>query len=315
MLSINDLTARQRLPLHIKMKMSEAKIAEYYTAHAGKIDIAFSGGLDSLVLAHLARQRYPDIPLVFSNTGQEYPEITDFVKAIPDIEIVRPVHSYKWVLEHHGYPVVSKAVSIAISRYRTAKDDVQRNLRLHGGINPSSGKLQRIGVIPKKYHYLIDAPFKISDKCCDVLKKNPMKKYAKETGRSPMTGELAEDSNSRKMQYLEHGCNFYGATHKSTPLGFWTHQDILAYIKKFNVPYCEIYGDIIFDEKIHGFRTTGEQHTGCFDCMFGANKESEENPDGNNRFTRMRCTHPDRHHICINVYGQGKVLDFMGVRY
>lgn len=178
------------------------------------------------------------------------------------------------------------------------------------GINPTSGKMQRIGVIPKKYHYLINAPFKISDKCCDILKKNPFKKYSKETGRVPITGEMAEDSNARKMKYLENGCNFYGKAHKSTPLGFWTNHDILVYIKSLQVPYCkDHYGDIVFlDGKL---QTTKEKHSGCGGCMFGVNFED---PD-DNRFTRMRKEDPIRHRFYIEGHDQGKVLDFMGIKY
>ena len=263
-----------------------------------------------MVLLHLARTLYPNIPAVFCNTGMEYPEIVEFVETIPNVTVIRPRHGYKWAVDNYGYPVISKATSIAISRYRTATDDIQRNLRLYGGINPTSGKMQKTGVIPRKYHYLINAPFKISDKCCEILKKQPLHQYSKEHQSAPMTGEMAADSNMRKMKYLKQGCNFFGKEHKSTPLGFWTQQDILAYILLYRVPYCKIYGRIEFDRD-KGLFTTGEHHTGCYGCMFGVHLEDPEN----NRFIRMKQTHPAQHNICINVFGQKKVLDFMKVKY
>lgn len=310
-MEVYELLQMQSLPLHLKIHKTCARIQEWYDSHDGNIYVAFSGGLDSTVLADITQRLYPNVPLVFSNTGMEYPEIVAFVSTKPNVTVIKPDHGYKWAVEYYGYPVISKATSVAISRYRTAKTDEQRDLRLHGGINPTSGKLQRMGVVPKKYQYLLQAPFKISDKCCEVLKKRPFKKYNKETGRVPMTGELAEESNTRKMQYLDHGCNFYGKAHKSTPMGFWTHQDVLAYILAFNVPYCSIYGDIIYDPFDKKLKTTGERQTGCYGCMFGVHLEDPEN----NRFTRMKQTHPERHNVCINGFGQGKVLDFMKIKY
>ena len=46
----------------------------------GQVYISFSGGKDSTVLLHIARQIYPEIEAVFVNTGLEYPEIQKFVK-------------------------------------------------------------------------------------------------------------------------------------------------------------------------------------------------------------------------------------------
>jgi len=125
-----------------------------------------------------------------------------------------------------------------------------------------------------------------------------------------MTGEMAFDSMARRMHYLSHGCNFYGKIHKSTPMGFWTDQDILEYIQLHKLPHCEIYGNIIRgdDGKL---KTTGEKHTGCAGCMYAIHFE----PKDNNRFTRMKIKDPVRHDIFINKYGQGKILDFMGIKY
>jgi 3'-phosphoadenosine 5'-phosphosulfate sulfotransferase (PAPS reductase)/FAD synthetase len=276
------------------------------------ISVSLSGGVDSIALADMTRRLYPNVPRVYSNTGNEIPEIVKFVRTLPDVTIVRPKHGICWVFRRHGFPVVSKAVSTAISRYRTAKDDVQRRLRLYGGLNPNTGKMQKMGVIPRKWHYLIDAPFKISDECCHVLKKEPLSRYAKETGRAPMTGEMAEDSNKRKMDYLARGCNYFGKTQeKSTPMGFWTRQDVLAYILVFNVKYCkEVYGDIIYNPKTGLLETTGEQRTGCFCCMFGVHLE--EHP---NRFERMKVKYPRYYEVIMNRWGLDAVLTYMGVAH
>ena len=301
----------QSLPLHLKIHKTCARIQEWYEAHDGMIYVAFSGGLDSTVLASIAHRLYPDIPLVFSNTGLEYPEIVHFVKQHSPLEIIRPEHNYGWVVENLGYPLVSKKLSRYIRDCQNATESNKNVVNLHlTGLN-RQGVMCKNFMIPKKWLFLIDAPFKISEKCCDVLKKNPAKKYNKQSGRYPMTGEIATDSRARQAMYLKTGCNSFDAANpKSTPLGFWTHQDILSYIVAFNIPYCKIYGDIIYNPKTKLLETTGEQRTGCYACMFGVHLEKNDN-----RFTRMKISHPNQYDYCINRLGQGKILDYIGVEH
>lgn len=131
--------------------------------------IAFSGGWDSTVLLDIARKLYPDIKAVFSNTGLEYPEIVRFVKTFENIDIVRPKMPFHQVIEKYGWPVVNKEVATAIDRYRNTKLPEQKHYRLHGKI--INGKKYTVGTIPKKWRWLINAPFKISGECCTHVKK------------------------------------------------------------------------------------------------------------------------------------------------
>lgn len=56
------------------------RIAEHIHRHDGYI--AFSGGKDSLVVLDLARRVDPDLPVVFFDSGLEYPETLDFIRAV-----------------------------------------------------------------------------------------------------------------------------------------------------------------------------------------------------------------------------------------
>ena len=127
------------------------------------------------------------------------------------------------------------------------------------------------------------------------------------------------------------------------PLSFWTEQDILHYIKKYDVPYCSVYGDIVIDlqddaldnqiniidylgdyEPTDKLKTTGCNRTGCIFCMFGCHLEKEPN-----RFQRLKETHPRQYEYCIGGgemvdgkwqpnkqgLGLGYVLDYIGVKY
>jgi len=309
-MELYELRQMQSLPLHLKIHKTCARIQEWYDAHEGNVYVAFSGGLDSTVLVDITHRLNKWIPLVFSNTGLEYPEIVQFVKQHSPLNIVRPEHNYAWVVEHYGYPIISKRVSRYIRDCQHADENNKNVVRLRlTGLNRQDVYCPSMK-LPEKWKYLIDAPFKISEQCCDWIKKKPLDKYSKETGAAPMTGELAEESNMREKTYLKQGCNFFGKKDKSTPLGFWTHQDILAYIVVFNVPYCKIYGDIIYNPVTDKLETTGEQRTGCYACMFGVHLEKN-----GNRFTRMKLSHPNQYDYCINRLGQGKILDYIGVDY
>ena len=93
------------------------------------------------------------------------------------------------------------------------------------------------------------------------------------------------------------------------PMGFWTRQDVLGYIKEFNLPYCSVYGDIIYNPETKTLETTGEQRTGCMFCMFGVHLEKHPN-----RFERMKISHPKHYAVCMNL-GCGTVMDYIGVEH
>lgn len=308
MISTSELKQMQSLPLRMKILKTVARIGEFHDEYDGMVYVAFSGGTGSTVLADIVSKTYPSIPLVFCNTGNEYPDLVQFALSKNPV-VIRPEHSYKWVCEHYGYPVVSKEVSKNISRYRGTTSDVQKDLRLNGGINPTSGKKQARG-IPLKYQYLINAPFKISDMCCEIIKKQPFKKYDKESGRFPITGEMASESRKRQQTYLKTGCNNYNSKiPKSMPMGFWTQQDILQYIVTFELPYAPTYGKIKRSEGVGKFYTTKEGRTGCYNCMFGVQLET-----GQNRFERMKRDYPRLYSVCMNQ-GLGTIMDYMGIKY
>lgn len=103
----------QALPLWRKIQITQARIVEWYKNFNGQVYISFSGGKDSTVLLHIARKIFPDIPVVFSNTGLEYPEIQSFAKS-KGAEFVYPKMRFTDVIKMYGYPIISKEVSEAI---------------------------------------------------------------------------------------------------------------------------------------------------------------------------------------------------------
>ena len=107
-----DLSVMQAWPLERKIRVTQAKILEWYHHYGGKIAVSFSGGKDSTVLLDLVRRAFPDVPAVFVDTGLEYPEIREFVKTVPNVTWLRPEIPFSKVLIRYSGPLVSSMIAI-----------------------------------------------------------------------------------------------------------------------------------------------------------------------------------------------------------
>ena len=316
-MNINELRTMQNYPLDLKIMKTKLRIQEWINEYGAEgVYVAFSGGKDSTVLLHIVREMYPNVEGVFANTGNEFPEIIQFVRKQENIKWVKPRKSFAKVIKEEGYPVISKKTSRMIKDCQnpTEKNAKSRKLYLSDYALDKEGNITNIKnnsfKIAYKHRYLINAPFKISNKCCDYLKKYPMADYEKLTGKKAIIGTQAEESKMRESAYLQTGCNnFKGG--KSNPLGFWRSQDILEYIYKYNIEIASIYGEVKID-KDGKYYTTGEQRTGCCMCLFGCGlwKTDEEN-----RVLRLEKTHPKLHNHMINNLGFKEVLEYMNIKY
>ena len=316
-MNINELRTMQNYPLELKIMKTKLRIQEWINEYGAEgVYVAFSGGKDSTVLLHIVREMYPNVEGVFANTGNEFPEIVQFVRKQENIKWVKPRKSFAKVIKEEGYPVISKKTSRMIKDCQnpTEKNAKSRKLYLSDYALDKEGNITNIKnnsfKIAYKHRYLINAPFKISNKCCDYLKKYPMADYEKLTGKKAIIGTQAEESKMRESAYLQTGCNNFKGR-KSNPLGFWRSQDILEYIYKYNIEIASIYGEVKID-KDGKYYTTGERRTGCCMCLFGCGlwKTDEEN-----RVLRLEKTHPKLHNHMINNLGFKEVLEYMNIKY
>ena len=281
-----SLKELQTLPLSAKVAHSLNVISQALAHFDNQMYVSFSGGKDSTVLLHLVRKIKPDIKAVFCNTGLEWPEIVYFVRKTPNVEIIRPAMNFKQVIEKYGYPVINKEQSQFIHEIRTTKSEKLLNTRLNGN-KANMGKLS------KKWYYMLDAPFKISHKCCDVMKKTPFKKYEKITGLAPFIGTMAGESRLRAQQWEKYTCNAFEKNRPtSNPLSIWNDADIWEYIRKFKLPYCKIYDE------------PGIDRTGCVICMYGIHKDEID------KFSILDKRHPKMHNLFMNKLGCREVLNY-----
>jgi len=274
----------------LKVELAKRRIQDAYSHFGGQMYVSFSGGKDSTVLVDLVRNEcgLTDVPIVFVDTGLEYPEVRSFALSIAD-EIVKPKMTFKAVIEKHGYPVVSKETSQKVRDVLTTGSDKLRNKRLHGDENGN-------GKIPAKWMFLLGAPFKISERCCNVLKKEPAKRYERQSKRVPFIGTMAADSRLRLQSFVRDGCNaFEGKRPQSRPMMTWTDDDVWHYIKTRKLDYSSIYD-------------MGYKRTGCAFCAFGCHLNKDEN-----KFQTMSKTHPQLWKYCMENLGMAEVCKFLGI--
>ena len=333
-----DLKLLQSECFYNKEQRSIAKISEWFAYWNSEVYVAFSGGKDSTVLADLCGYWCSVIDrtlyLAFVNTGLEYPEIQKHVKFFAEylrqkykinvvLDILRPQMRFDEVIKKYGYPMISKEVAKCVSSARRLDSKYGQvcRERLNGTDKQKSGEVSLFNC--EKYKPLLDVDFNISHRCCDVMKKNPSHEYSKRTGRKPITAQMASESRLREQQWIKFGCNgFDMASPTSNPMSFWTEQDVLRYIKEYDIPIASVYGDIVYKEDPDQIRleqviekagltseecakelskigtdelcTTGCNRTGCIFCGFGCHREQSPN-----RFERLKKTHPRQYEYCI----------------
>lgn len=262
-MTFEELQYRQGWTLEQKIDHSLGTI-EYFVNEMGGLDkvyLSFSGGKDSTVLLDLCRKLYPNILTVFCSTGNEYPDIIKFVNQKKEegvnLQIIHPSLTPKQVWEKYGFPLVSKETASKIHKVRyNPTTDTSKMIM-------GDGKYR----LPYKWRWLVYEPFETTAQCCDKLKKEPFHKFNKATGRVPILGTMASESNLRKMRYIKDGgCNVFGKSPKSQPLSIWTEQDIWDYIQRYNLPIADIY-------------YKGAKRTGCMGCGFGAQYKDDDRFD------------------------------------
>lgn len=342
-----DLRQRQSLPLDAKIMIAQKRVKEWHDAwtryqirntktgrirystkqkpedvklfqnevieggETGQMYIAFSGGKDSTVLMHLVRQLYTDTPAVFIDTGLEYPEVRKFALSQENVTAIKPEMNFRKVIEAYGYPIISKEVS---NKLHLARNGYKTGVMAMHGLD-KDGNVSEFRKRNLKWAFLLDAPFRVSARCCEVMKKYPAKHYEHETGLKPILGMMAEESQLRQNSWMQNGCNIYDNRRPvSKPLSVWTENDVLEYIDRFDVPYASVYGDLVKDD--NGiYSTTGCHRTGCVFCGYGVQCEKEPN-----RFQKLKESHPQLYEYCFRDWNRGglgmaEVLDYINVKY
>lgn len=284
--TIGDLRQMQSLPLSEKIQMTRQRIRGWVDEFGEDgVYVSFSGGKDSTVLLDVVRKDYPSIEAVFVNTGLEYPSVRQFALSKENVTELRPEMNFREVIIKYGYPVISKQVShsVGVAR-RNPNGNVMKNI-----FDPNKKGQYAM----YRYSYLLNAPFFVSEKCCDEMKKKPMKSISK--NKKPIIATMADESNLRKDSWLHNGCNAFDMKNpQSRPMSFWTENDVLQYIYENKLDIAKQYGTVLikpqFSDTLEGqinisdllsdyrgcdFCTNGCRRTGCIFCVFGITQDKD----------------------------------------
>ena len=288
--------------LESKIRLTNERIKGWCVEYDYEVYVSRSGGKDSDVLGDLVKKFDCNIPQVFVNTGLEWDSVKKHGIEIAD-EVLTPKMNFLKVLQTYGYPVWSKEVS---QKVQYARSNPNGECAKRFTDCEHNRKYPQFSM--ERYKWLLDAPFKISNKCCDVMKKDSAKAYEKETGRKPFIGTMADESRLRYTKWLQYGCNAFEAKRpQSAPLSFWTEQDILEYIKRNNLKIADVYGEVVTDYQTMGMvegqlsliepkpilKTTGASRTGCVFCLFGISQDTD-------RFLRLKEIEPKKYDYVMN---------------
>lgn len=97
---------------------------------------------------------------------------------------------FKDVILNEGYPILSKNISRQIGDVQKFGQDCWA-ARCFDGRETGMYDMRR-------WKYILSAPFKVSNKCCEIMKKKPAHRFTKKSGLMPIIGTMAYESRQRK---------------------------------------------------------------------------------------------------------------------
>lgn len=277
----------------------------YYLGNHNSICVSVSGGSDSDVIVHLIAKHFPEylskIHFVFADTGVEYQatyEHLDYLKRRYGIEIetVRGM-PIPIAVRTYGIPFISKRVSDYLGRLLKKGFNFEENpfyedykgcrVGLRWWKN-DFGEKSRFNIERNRglKEFLINKKpnIAISCKCCEVSKKEPLKKFQKKVKADLIiTGERKSEGGSRAGAHkscfeTNKGIDRY------MPLWFWDNETKEYYKAKEGIVNSDCY-------EVYGMRRTG-----CVGCPFSL-KRAEE-------LEIIQKYEPKLYKACMNIFGE-----------
>lgn len=105
---IREVAKQVNRPFSVKFLETQGLIAKNIAEFRDKIAVAFSGGKDSLIVLVMTHALYPDIKVVFNDTGVEYPETRAFINETAkrlnlDLIVTKPIKTFWQCVEQYGF--------------------------------------------------------------------------------------------------------------------------------------------------------------------------------------------------------------------
>jgi phosphoadenosine phosphosulfate reductase len=190
------------LPAFRRRVAQAESVIDAALADGTRLYVAWSGGKDSTVLLHLVRKRHPDVPVLFIDSGAEFPDTLAFITEVErawrlNLTIMEPAMSLLELYAWAGW---------------WGSSDAPRGLR--------AGEITRILIRDPAARMRVEAG-------CEgaFLGLRAEESYARRLNartRSPLY---------RTKEGIAH----------CTPLVWWTARDVWAYIVAYDVPWNPVY--------------------------------------------------------------------------
>lgn len=230
----------------LESKFKKINPKEYY--------LSYSGGKDSHFLYWFIKERLhdSDIQIVGVNTYMEHHEILQRIKKNCDVVLIPKLKPME-IKEKYGSPCFSKSQDYFIEAIQKGSKAPSILERFYGNSTSwhNVSKKAREYVLSGKAH-------RISPKCCKYLKKEPFRKYEKETGKKAILGVRSSESKMRASQYK----SCFTKDKKFTPIHDLTDELLEKIIKKYNIEVPDVYKYVT--------------RTGCMGCPYGSFKGDTE---------------------------------------
>ena len=187
---------------------------------------------------------------------------------------------FNWCVDQYGWPLMGKAKSKLMAK----RINIDCFLRF------SKSKSSDVKLLA---YYKMLKQVKFSQACCGILKKEPSERLQAELMVDVVfKGLMAAESRTRKINFCTRGYLFESHRphldgdpfYHCNPISIWTDDDIWEYIRRFDVPYAELY-DMGYTD------AAGKHHkikrNGCMGC-------ATDLLYPNNHMSMLRRTHPQQ---------------------
>lgn len=264
-----------------------------------KYYLSYSGGKDSHLLYWFIKEysfpEFKDIKIVGINTCMEHPEIRDRILKNSDVVLIPKIKPFE-IKEKYGIPCFSKMQDDFIDRYQRGSRCKSVLERVYG-IDEDGNSWAKFRLNKKAQELLLNNKLhKISPKCCKYLKKEPARKFEKETGLKAILGIRGNESVLRKSKYK----SCFTKDKKFTPLHDLSDDLEEKIYSKYKIGIPNIYKYI--------------KRTGCMGCPYGSyagdtEKELELLNDNQRKFI---MEYFKESYEVLGIHNQTTIFDFIG---
>lgn len=198
-----------------------------------KYYLSYSGGKDSHFLYWFIKEYLHDdeIEIVSVNTYMEHHEILKRIMKYSDVVLYPKLKPFE-IKEKYGSPCFSKFQDEMISRYQNGS----RSKSVMKAINGEDTTFFKLNKNAKELLLRGDL-HKVSNKCCQIMKKDTLKEYEKKSGRKAILGVMQSEGILRNAKYT----TCFTKDKKFTPIHDMSEEMMDSIYKKYNIELPYIY--------------------------------------------------------------------------